>query len=96
MHEQVWRALKEQGIGKVLAAIVVNVSVRSEMRSMRTRANQVASTVMMPWRGPAGIGRGHQEALNAEDCNVVEGLQCADASAEHLATDATAPVSAVG
>jgi hypothetical protein len=95
-HEQVWRTLDEQGIVRVLAAIVVKVSVRSKMQPLRARANQVASTVMMPHRGPAWSGWGHQGAVSAEDCNVVEGSECAGASDEHLAPDATAPDSAVG
>jgi hypothetical protein len=96
MHEQVWQTLDEQGIGRVLAAIVVKVSVRSKMQPLRARANQVASTVIVPCRGASWISSGHQGALSAKDWNVVEGLQCADASDEHLATDATAPDSAVG
>jgi hypothetical protein len=95
MNKQVWRALDEQGIGRVLAAIVVKTSVGSEMRPQRTRANQVASTVIVPCRGASWIGSGHQGAVSAEDWNVVEGLQCAGASDEHLAPDATAPVSAL-
>jgi hypothetical protein len=97
MHEQVWRTLDEQGIGRVLAAIVVKVSVRSsKMQPLRARANQVASTVTVPCRGASWIGSGHQGAVSAEDWNVVEGFRCADTSDEHLATDATAPDSAVG
>jgi hypothetical protein len=96
VHVQVWQALDEQGIGKLLTAVVVRISARNEMWPLRPRANQVASTVMKPCQGPGEIESRLGEALNAADWKVEIGSTCAGVSDEQPATDALAPDAAVG
>jgi hypothetical protein len=96
MYEQVWRDLDDQGIGKVLTAVVVKISAHSQMWPLRIHANQVAPPVMFPCQAPAQVERAHREALSADDWKVVVDQPCAVSSHEQLGIDAKAPASAIG
>jgi hypothetical protein len=91
VHEQVWHELDEQGIGKVFAAVVVKISVHTQMWTLRTRANQVASVNVTSIQGATHCGR-----ETREDWKVVVGSKCAEASHDQVAHAATAPDTAVG
>jgi hypothetical protein len=79
MHEQVWQELDDHGIGKVFAAVVVKISVHTQMWTLRTRANQVASVNMTTLQGPAQSGGKAQPTSYADTCKVVLGSSCAGA-----------------
>jgi hypothetical protein len=96
MHVQVWQTLEEQGIGRIIVAVVVKLRMPGEILSVKCRANQVASTDMKSCQGPAQCGKGLQGATDAEDWNVVVSSPFADASDEQPATDATTPDTTVG
>jgi hypothetical protein len=96
MHEQVWQDLDEHGIGKVFAAVVVKISVHTQMWTQRTRANQVASVNMTALQGPAQSGGNSRQASHGDDWKVDLGSNCAEPSDEQLAHAATAPDTAVG
>jgi hypothetical protein len=96
MHEQVWHELDEHGIGKVFAAVVVKISGHTQMWTLRTRANQVASVNMTTLQGPAQSGGKPQPASHGDDWKVDLGSNCARPSDEQLAHAATAPESSVG
>jgi hypothetical protein len=96
MHEQVWQELDEHGIGKVFTAVVVKISAHTQMWTLRTRSNQVASVNVTALQGPAQSGGKAQQASYADDCKVVLGSNCAEPSDEQSAHAATAPDTAVG
>jgi hypothetical protein len=91
MHEQVWRELDERGIGRILEVVIVQISVRTQMWTLRTRANQVAYVNVTSIQGATHCGR-----ETREDWKVDVGSKCAGASDEKFAHAATAPESAVG
>jgi hypothetical protein len=91
VHEQVWQELDEQGIGKVFAAVVVKISVHTQMWTQRTRANQVASANVTSIQGATHCGR-----ETREDWKLEVASKCADASDKQRAHAATALDSAVG
>jgi hypothetical protein len=91
MHEQAWHELDEHGIGRILAVVVVKISVRTQMWTLRTRANQVASVNVTSIQGATHCGR---EAR--ADWEVEVGSNFAGALDEKVAHAATAPESAVG
>jgi hypothetical protein len=91
MHEQVWQEFDDHGIGKVFAAVVVKMSVHTQMWTQRTRANQVASVNVTSIQGATHCGR-----ETREDWKVVVASNCAGASHDQVAHDATASDTAVG
>jgi hypothetical protein len=91
MHEQVWQELDEHGIGKVFAAVVVRISVHTQMWTQRTRTNQVASVDVASIKGATHCGRETREQWKVE-----VGSKCAETSHAQVAHAATAPDTAVG
>jgi hypothetical protein len=86
--------LEEQGIGRVLAAVLDRIFKLSklpagEMHAAGAHKNKVACDCMTPCKDTAQDGEAFQDASGTEDWKVGLSIPCVDASEKYHTDDAT-------